>query len=84
MQFWNLFNARALGTKESAFKCIRKNGPFMLIAIAIFVLQILIVQFGGEVFRTRPLSLLEWVAVVAGCSPVLWAGEIIRRIKNKI
>ena len=55
----------------------------MLIAIAIFVLQILIVQFGGEVFRTQPLSLLEWVAVVAGCSPVLWAGEIIRRIKNK-
>ena len=83
MQFWNLFNARALGTKESAFKGIGKNGPFMLIAIAIFVLQILIVQFGGEVFRTQPLSLLEWVAVVAGCSPVLWAGEIIRRIKNK-
>jgi Ca2+-transporting ATPase len=47
--------------------------------------QILIVQIGGEVFRTEPLSIKEWLEIVGITSCVLWIGEIerlIRRIKK--
>jgi Ca2+-transporting ATPase len=57
-----------------------------VIALLILALQIAIVQFGGEVFRTVPLSLRDWIYVTAATSVVLWIGEIdrgIRRYKNK-
>ncbi len=80
LQFWNLFNARCLGLKQFAFSGLSKNRAFLAIAATIFVGQILIVQFGGSVFRTVPLSLRDWIAIVAGTSIVLWVGEIWRLI----
>jgi Ca2+-transporting ATPase len=80
LQFWNLFNARCLGRKHSAFSKILANKGFITIASAIFIGQILMVQFGGTVFRTVPLSLRDWVVIVAGTSVVLWAGELLRLI----
>ena len=86
MQFWNLFNARALGAEGSAFRGIGKNRQFLGIAAAILVLQIVIVQCGGEFFRTVPLSAAEWIYVIAGTSLVLWAGELLRlcRVKKSV
>lgn len=76
LQFWNLFNARCLGLKQSAFAGIFENRSLLLIAAAIFIGTILLVQFGGEkVFRTVPLSLLEWVVIIGGTSLVLVFGE---------
>lgn len=53
LQFWNLFNARVFGTNDSAFKGLTKSYGMELIVIAILGGQILIVQFGGAVFRTE-------------------------------
>jgi len=78
LQFWNLFNARCLGLKSSAFHGLTRNPGFMAIAAAIFLGQVLIVQFGGSLFRTSPLSLNEWMWITAGTSIVLWFGEIWR------
>ncbi|MEH2310979.1 MAG: calcium-translocating P-type ATPase, PMCA-type [Nostoc sp.] len=86
LQFWNLFNARCLGLKQSAFKGLSKNKGFVAIAITIFVGQILIIQFGGSVFRTVPLSLVDWISVIIVTSTVLWIGELwrfIMRLKLK-
>ena len=59
-----------------------RNAPplWLLIAAAIFLGQVVIVQFGGGVFRTVPLSLTEWVVIVLATSPVLWIGEVLRLI----
>ncbi len=78
LQFWNLFNARCLGLKQSAFTGLSKNKGFVAIAITILVGQILIIQFGGTVFRTVPLSLIDWISIIAGTSTVLGAGELWR------
>ncbi len=78
LQFWNLFNARCLGLNQSAFRGLNKNRGFVWIALAIFVGQILIVQFGGSIFRTVPLSFGEWLMILAFTSPVLIVGEAIR------
>jgi len=38
------------------------------------------VQLGGEVFRTQPLTVREWVYIIVGTSIVLWVGELARLI----
>ena len=80
MQFWNMFNARTLGSNNSAFYRLKENKSFLLIATMIFGLQIVIIQFGGGFFRTEPISLEHWAMIVAGTSSVLWIGEIKRLI----
>ena len=82
LQFWNLFNARCLGLDKSAFANIVKNRGFVLIASMILIGQILIIQFGGEMFRTVPLSLNDWLLIIGGTSIVLWIGEMIRFFKR--
>jgi len=78
LQFWNLFNARCLGQSHSAFHGIWENKAFLGIAVIILVGQVLIVQYCGEVFRTQPLTLKEWLQIFGGASIVLWLGEIVR------
>lgn len=83
LQFWNLFNARCLGLSQSAFTGWSKNKAFVAIALTIFVGQILIIQFGGSIFRTIPLSFMDWVRVVVGTSIVLVIGELWRLISSR-
>ena len=78
LHFWNLFNAKCFGLKQSAFSNISQNKVFLVIASAILLGQILIVQFGGRIFRTVPLSFNDWLIMIAGISVVLWFGELIR------
>lgn len=82
LQFWNLFNAKAFGTVESAFSGLRHSYGMEMIAVAILVGQFVIVEWGGEVFRTVPLSLAEWVVIVGLTSLVLWAGELLRCLQR--
>ena len=83
LQFWNMFNAKTFGTNESAFKNLSKSEGFLTVGLAIVVGQILVVNFGGSVFRTVPLSWTEWIWITAATSLVLWVGEIFRAIKRR-
>ena len=82
LQFWNLFNARVFGTTDSAFKGLTKSYGMELIVLAILGGQFLIVQFGGAVFRTEPLSWQTWLAIIGASSAVLWIGEGIRFVQR--
>ena len=82
LQFWNLFNARVFGTNHSAFSHLSKSYGMELIILAIIVGQVLIVQYGGAVFRTVPLDGMTWLQIVALSSCVLWVGEIYRGVKR--
>ncbi len=84
LQFWNLFNARVLGTNHSALTGFAHNYIVPGVALIILVGQFLIVQFGGEVFRTTPLDLQTWGCIFVATSPVLWVGEAYRLIKRSI
>lgn len=83
LQFWNMFNAKAFATGKSAFSNMKESIGFMIVAVVILVGQILIVEFGGEVFRTVPLSFKDWGIIIGATSFVLWIGEI-RRLFQKI
>ena len=81
LQFWNMFNARAFQTKQSAFHFKNCSG-FLLIAAAILVGQIAIVTFGGRFFSVVPLSLTDWLIIIAATSPVLLIGEVFRAFRR--
>ncbi len=88
LQFWNLFNAKAFMTNDSAFKGISwKNTKwFIIIAIVIFVGQVLMTETPGlqEMFNVAEggIKAIDWLIIVVATSFVLWIGEIIRMIKR--
>lgn len=83
LQFWNLMNARVLGSHQSAFSQLLNCKGLLFVMSMILIGQILIVEFGGKVFRTEPLDITTWFTIVAGSSLVLWIGEIVRYIQRK-
>ena len=82
IQFWNLFNAKSLGSNRTAFRHFLKDKGMILVLALVLVGQWLIVTLGGEMFRTVPLSLTEWLAIIGATSIVLWVGEIWRAFKR--
>lgn len=84
IQFWNLFNAKALMSHHTAFRHFLKDKGMILVLVLVLVGQWIIVTFGGEMFRTTPLSLHEWLLIIGSTSVVLWAGELWRTIKRMI
>ena len=83
LQWWNLFNARTLGSHHSAFRRLWACRGFLLVLAMVLVGQWLIVTFGGRMFRTVPLSWNVWLMIIIGTSPVLWVGEIFRKLRGK-
>lgn len=81
LQWWNLFNARALGSHHSAFRRLWACQGFLLVLLLVLMGQWLIVTFGGKMFRTVPLSAETWMYIIVGTSPVLWLGELYRRFR---
>jgi len=85
MQFWNIFNAKAYRTNQSALKGLFDKdvlSGFGLTLCIIAIGQVLIVTFGGEMFNVVPLPLGDWVRIVLGTSVILWIGEISRMVKK--
>ena len=83
LQFWNLFNARAFLTSQSAFH-LRGCKGFLFIAALIFVGQLLIVEYGGAMFNVVHLDLPTWLRILAITLPVLLMGEVVRFWKHKL
>ena len=88
LQFWNLFNAKAFMTSDSAFKGIswKDTKWFIIIALVIFAGQVLMTELPGlqEMFNVAEggIKVIDWVIITAVTSLVLWIGEIIRVIKK--
>ncbi|MDO4550384.1 MAG: calcium-translocating P-type ATPase, PMCA-type [Planctomycetia bacterium] len=76
-QFWHKINCRSLRHNESPFSLLTKNKMFIGIITVITVVQILMVQspWAGEIFRTMPLQLWQWVGITLltmTVIPVAW------------
>ena len=81
MQFWNIFNAKAYHTMDSAFKGLFDKDIMRGFGITILIIalgQVLIITFGGEMFSVVSLPFGDWVRIVIGTSLILWLGEIER------
>ncbi len=88
LQFWNMFNAKAFMTSDSAFKGIswKETKWFITIALVIFVGQVLMTECPGlqEMFNVAEggVKFIDWVIITIVTSFVLWIGEVIRLFKK--
>lgn len=88
LQFWNLFNAKAFMTSDSAFKGIswKDTKWFILIALVILGGQIAMTEAPGlqEMFNVAEggINPIDWAIIIGSTSLVLWIGEIIRVVKK--
>jgi Ca2+-transporting ATPase len=82
IQVWNLFNAKTLGSNHSAFRYLWRNRGLLIVLVMIIAGQWLIVEYGGEMFRTDGMNWKEWTVVIAATSLVMWIGEAWRLFKR--
>lgn len=73
----NGFNVRS--EKLDIFKNLKLNPNFLKVFFLIFVIQVILVHIGGEIFRTTPLSVSEWI-VILGLSALIIPVDMIRKI----
>ncbi len=82
LQFWNLFNARGFETRHSVFRRPECSRMFYMVLLLIGLGQWFIVEFGGGVFRTVPLSAVRWAEIVGLTSLIALGGDLVRAIRR--
>jgi Ca2+-transporting ATPase len=73
---WNGINCRALDGKMPPF--FSGNPIFFVIMGFVVAVQVAIVQYGGAVFATVPLSALQWTIIILAPASVLVVGVVLR------
>ena len=81
LQFWNMFNAKGFASSMPLALSWRGCYAFFGVLALILVGQMIIVSWGGEVFRTVPLSWQDWLLIIGSTSIVMWVGEIYRTVR---
>ena len=81
LAIFNLFNART--SRINILANILKNKVFIFIILLISIVQIILIYFGGEIFRTTGLTFIEFNIVIFLSFTVIPI-DIIRKIILKI
>ncbi|KAI9350601.1 hypothetical protein DFJ73DRAFT_795906 [Zopfochytrium polystomum] len=63
-QIFNEINCRVIGRDLNVFKNITKNNYFIAICIGTIITQIIIVEFGGDAFKTEKLDIVDWLICI--------------------
>uniref|UniRef100_A0A3P8YLK2 Calcium-transporting ATPase n=1 Tax=Esox lucius TaxID=8010 RepID=A0A3P8YLK2_ESOLU len=80
MQLFNEINARKIHGERNVFDGIFKNMIFCSIVFGTFVIQVLIVQFGGKPFSCVDLTVDQWLwCVFLGFGCLLW-GQVVTTV----
>ena len=83
MQFWNLFNAKAVRSGHTALYHLSHCRGFLFVAVLIMVGQVLIVEFGGEMFEVTGLRLSDWLLIIACTSVIFFLPELLRLVRQR-
>ena len=80
-QLFNAFNSRELST-TSIFRNLAKNHLMLFVFALTFALQVIITQWGGAFFNTKPLSPILWMRILATGFSVILFSEFLKLIEN--
>jgi len=80
MQVFNEINSRKVDLQKNVFEGIFTNLIFVGIIVTTVIVQILIVQFGGQAIRCAPLNWIQWLYCVGIAYFSLPWGFILRLI----
>lgn len=75
----NLFRARSFGKNIGVLSSLSRNKLFLLVAAIILVMNILIVQFGGSIFGTEPLSMSQWLVTIVIAAATIIIPSLVNR-----
>lgn len=75
----NLFRARSFGKNIGVLSSLSRNKLFLLVAAIILVMNILIVQFGGSIFGTTPLSIGQWLVTIVIAAATIIIPSLVDR-----
>jgi hypothetical protein len=64
-QFWNEFNARKILSEWNPFDGIQNNPMFIYVSLFTLGAQIFLVEVGGKIVSTTPLTPVQWIVTVA-------------------
>ncbi|XP_071401890.1 plasma membrane calcium-transporting ATPase 1-like isoform X2 [Centroberyx affinis] len=80
MQLFNEINARKIHGERNVFDGMFNNPIFCSIVFGTFIIQIVIVQFGGKPFSCVSLTIDQWLwCVFLGVGSLLW-GQLVSTI----
>jgi len=82
-QLFNSFNCRELHS-VSILNNLFKNKIMLLVITITFVLQIVIIQFGGAFFGTIPLDLILWMKIFAISFSVVLISELVKFVWRRV
>ena len=80
-QLWNAFNSREFGV-TSIFANIHKNKAMVGIVFITFLVQVLVTQFGGNVFKTVPLEAALWVNILGFTFSIVIFSELVKLLRR--
>jgi len=84
MQIFNEINSRKVNLDKNVFSGVFTNVMFVGVILVTCVVQVLIVEFGGEAISTTPLSIYEWLYCVGIAYMSLPWGFLLRFVKVKL
>ena len=76
-QLWNAFNSREFGV-TSIFPNIHRNKVMVGVVFLTFLIQILVTQYGGNVFKTVPLEFDLWMKIIGFTFSVVIFSELVK------
>ncbi|XP_015232187.1 PREDICTED: plasma membrane calcium-transporting ATPase 1-like isoform X5 [Cyprinodon variegatus] len=80
MQLFNEINARKIHGERNVFEGVFNNPIFCTIVFGTFIVQIVIVQFGGKPFSCVGLNIEQWLwCTFLGFGSLLW-GQVISSV----
>jgi len=80
----NLFRARALGKNIRWFTGLSRNKWFIGVSLGILITNVLIIQFGGDIFGTEPLTCYQWFKVLKISLGATFTAAVLSFIIKKI
>ncbi len=83
LQFWNMFNARGFEYHHRVWHDMRNSRTFLAILALIAAGQVAITQWGGAVFRTTPLTGMQWLTIICLTSLIAILGDAVRYLRHR-
>ncbi|KAF9093908.1 hypothetical protein BGX23_002745 [Mortierella sp. AD031] len=84
LQIFNELNCRRIDDTINVFKNLLNNKIFIVVQLIVLVGQIVIVQWGGQAFKTVPLTGQQWLLTILIGSLSLPVGLFLRLLPAKV
>ncbi|KAG0278399.1 hypothetical protein BGZ95_004093 [Linnemannia exigua] len=84
LQIFNELNCRRIDDTLNVFRNILNNRVFIIVQFVVLAGQIAIVQWGGQAFKTVPLSGKQWILTILIGSLSLPVGLFLRLLPAKV